>query len=366
MGELIAALFELIVSATLLMLEFLTVMLEVLLNLVVASFTIIAYGLSSRYREKKQREWADQPRRKYFDLGVSGTSLAIIVALTIWFFASDHQTPPPPEIASNNRATTEKQAKPSANGTNRTSITVKPGGIKQIMETRTLSELAGAIRSNVTVTQVDVELPSATIEPVGDEPLTYRFTDPDYRHRISFRVPVQWSLSHSPTGGIAGASSFGDHTRPGATLLIQAAADGSVSETTSQADLLKKLEQEDREGEPMRVAFAKQMVASIRKNAPPPSADGTSPITIADAPKSDLAKIRKIAEQKTLDHRLIWILHISSPGRGQWFHALIPEAGFTTQIQFHPETDSAPENDIALIKEIVSSYSHDNKQTAPK
>jgi hypothetical protein len=365
MGELIAALVELIVSATLLMLEFLMVVLEVLLNLVVASFTIIAYALSSRYRSKKQREWAAQPRRKYYDLGVSGTCLAALIALTIWFFASDHQ-PPPPEIASNNRATTEKHAKPSVNGTNRTSITVKPGGIKQIMETRTLSELAGAIRSNVTVAQVDVEVPYATIEPVGDAPSTYRFTGPDHQHRISFRVPVEWSLSHPPTGGIAGASSFSNSSRPGATLLIQTAADGSVSQTTSQAELLKKLEQEDRDEEPMRIAFGKQMVESIRKGASANSKDGATSVTIADAPKSDLAKFDHVAQQETSDLRHIWILHISSPGRGQWFHALIPETGFTTQIQFHPETDSTPENDIALIKEIVSSYSHDKKQTTPK
>ena len=78
MGELLATTVKGIAELTL-------YALEVLLQMAVATFTVIAYALSPRYREKKNREWADQPRQKYYALGLSSFCLISLLALGIWF-----------------------------------------------------------------------------------------------------------------------------------------------------------------------------------------------------------------------------------------------------------------------------------------
>jgi hypothetical protein len=157
MAEFIAAIAEALVGLITAFFEALPALLEILFYVVAASVTVIAYGLSPKFRGKKQKAWADKPWRKRLELGIGGVCLASLAALFIWLGWPAPKRdaaagPVQPVSHGTNEDAKLRITGGSVNGaTNDITIAVKRGGARKILETRSLRELGTALRENVTV-----------------------------------------------------------------------------------------------------------------------------------------------------------------------------------------------------------------------
>lgn len=157
MAELIVALCEAIVGLVTVFFEALAVILEGLLYVLAASITIVAYAFSPAFRARKRKEWAEKPRRKYLDLGISTACLISIIGLVVWLAL------PSPEPAGttvrrvhfeNGMSQDDVRLKiETASATNDVTFAIKKGGTSKILETHSLEDLKKAIRENITVVQ---------------------------------------------------------------------------------------------------------------------------------------------------------------------------------------------------------------------
>jgi len=168
---------------------------------------------------------------------------------------------------------------------------------------------------------------------------------------VTFQIPPTWFVSHWPEGGIAGSSAFFNKQQPGAILLVDGRLQSSIATTTSQETLYALVIAQDRTEEKDRLAenerIAEKMQRTIQQQPP------TYGLRSIPRRPSDLAVIKKVAEERTADGRRIQICHWRSPIRGEWLEALIPGPGFLISVQFHGELS---DDDIKTLRFVVRSY----------
>jgi hypothetical protein len=119
--------------------EIVAFVIEALAHLAAGSVTIIAYGFSRRFREKKRRQWEERPEQKYIDLGISSACLGVLVGLAVWICT---QLPESKPASTNSLATPQPQSsgelrvvigKRSDQGSNQLTIAVKKETIAKLL-----------------------------------------------------------------------------------------------------------------------------------------------------------------------------------------------------------------------------------------
>src|SRR5215468_2988842 len=104
MAEFIGALVEAFAAILMAIAEAIPVIIEMLVYLAAGAITIIGYALSRQFRQRKQREWTEQPKWKYVDLGISATCLTVLVIVGLWIFLPrSHPTPSRDSLAVDDR-----------------------------------------------------------------------------------------------------------------------------------------------------------------------------------------------------------------------------------------------------------------------
>jgi hypothetical protein len=140
MAEVIGALVEGLVALIVVIAEAIPIIIEALVYVVAGAFTVIGYALSRRFRERKQREWKERPKRKYLDLGMSSACLGLLAALAVWILlpgprpASRNSSPPQP--TQTNGQFRVVIGTRSAQGSNELTIAVKKDTITKFMQRR--------------------------------------------------------------------------------------------------------------------------------------------------------------------------------------------------------------------------------------
>jgi len=86
MAELIVAIVEALVAMLMGIIEAMPVVIETLIYVAAGASTIVAYALSRRFRERKQREWRERPKRKYMELGISAACISVLALVGLWIF----------------------------------------------------------------------------------------------------------------------------------------------------------------------------------------------------------------------------------------------------------------------------------------
>jgi hypothetical protein len=148
MAELFAAIVEGIFAL-------IQLILEAVLQLAIASFTIVAYLISPTYRQRKQKAWQGRPIKKSFELGISGICLATLIGFVVWLTYPRSKPPSASPKIEMKQASAEEDARVSLRSehgdTNAITIAVKKGGVSEILATKSLGDLTKAISNNVTI-----------------------------------------------------------------------------------------------------------------------------------------------------------------------------------------------------------------------
>src|SRR5690349_13676486 len=94
MAELIGALVEAFAAILMAIAEAIPVIIEMFIYLLAGAITIIGYALSRRFRERKRQEWAERPKWKYADLGISAACLTVLAIAGLWIFLPRSKSTP--------------------------------------------------------------------------------------------------------------------------------------------------------------------------------------------------------------------------------------------------------------------------------
>ena len=92
--EVIGSLAEAVAAMLTAIAETMPVIIETLVYVATGVGTIIAYALSRRFRERKQREWRERPKRKYVELGISAACIGVLAFAGLWIFLPRSQPIP--------------------------------------------------------------------------------------------------------------------------------------------------------------------------------------------------------------------------------------------------------------------------------
>ena len=122
-----------------------------------ASVTLIAYLISPKFRRRKREEWTGNSTKKFFELGISGFCLVLIISLVTWMFWPRGRGAMTRETFWVENGETNEDARVRFASENiqgvmtNAVIAIKKGGTRKIVETRSVDELRTAIRENVTL-----------------------------------------------------------------------------------------------------------------------------------------------------------------------------------------------------------------------
>lgn len=153
MDELIAA----IVGVMAAVVKLMAGIIEVVFHMVARSLTLFALVVSSRFRQAKKKEWAEEPARRIWDLGIGSVCVGCLIALVVWFSLPDSpvSTAPATFAVSEKTGAEEFELRIKATGHDGDpeETTIEVSGVDEMLRTRSLDELREVIRKNVIVVQ---------------------------------------------------------------------------------------------------------------------------------------------------------------------------------------------------------------------
>lgn len=157
MDELFAAIVGVMAAVIKLMAGIIEVIFQVVFHMVARSLTLFALVVSSRFRQAKKKEWAEEPARRIWDLGIGSVCVGCLIALVVWFSLPDSPVSTAPATLAVSEKTGaegfELRIKATGHDGDPEETTIEVSGVDEMLRTRSLDELREAIRKNVVVVQ---------------------------------------------------------------------------------------------------------------------------------------------------------------------------------------------------------------------